>query len=350
MDHRSPPQQSIKRHARLRLVASGQPGIVMTEEAERILDEATDWLLLLKDRPDDRDTSTRFRQWIATDSRHAEVWKEVNHSYDLIGETPPAMADQWPPVKDREPRFRRQPRKAIRKAPLAALAVSVLLALWFAPAVVTAMQADYRTGTGELTTVTLADGSSARLGPASAIRVDYAGGERRVQLLAGEVLFQVKSDKARPFRVHAGDVTTTVLGTGFDVRRRQSGTEVGVQYGKVRVDLPGPGVAPVFLTAGDRVAVTGQGKARRDHMSPQLIASWALGEVIARDRPVAEVIDDLRPWHQGTILVMDDKLAAMRVNGVYNPRDVAKAIRSMVLPLGGTVTRVGPWLIVVSGD
>ena len=80
-----------------------------------------------------------------------------------------------------------------------------------------------------------------------------------------------------------------------------------------------------------------------------MIASWALGEVNARDRTVAEVIEDIRPWYRGRIVLMSSATAARRVNGVYDPRDPAKAIRSLVLPLGATVTQITPWLIVVHG-
>ena len=332
------------------------------DEAERILDEATDWLLALTEKPDDQSVQARFQQWLTADSRHREVWDSLNYSYDLIGQTPTQMDAQAleagvsPPRRSwlskreqhrRDTAGRRRSIRRVRKGPVFAFAASVALAVWLAPDLMVAMQADHRTGTGELRIAKLEDGSTAQLGPGSAIRVRYAEGERRIDLLAGQALFEVTPDMSRPFRIHADDVSVTVLGTGFDVRRVASGTEVGVKHGRVRVDRLAQAASPVFLSAGDFVAVGEDGKAVTDHMAPQLIASWALREVNARDRAVSEVIDDIRPWYRGKIVVTSKTLGKRRVNGVYDPRNPSKAIRSMVLPLGGAVTQITPWLIVV---
>jgi transmembrane sensor len=349
--------RSARWRARLRLVAGRDCALPVMDDAERILDEATDWLLALTEKPNDRSVRARFRQWLAADRRHGEVWESLNHSYDLIGKTQPQMTSQRPEdgTRIRSRRwFRKQgrrdaghPRQSVRKRRVLAVAACGALAVWLTPEAIVALQADHRTGTGELHVAKLEDGSIAQLGPGSAIRVSYAAGERRIDLLAGEALFQVTPNKARPFRVHADDVTATVLGTGFDVRRLPSRTEVGVQHGRVRVDRSAHGADPVFLSAGDFVAVGADGQAVTGHIAPQLIASWALREVNARDRAVSDVIDDIRPWYRGKIMVTSKALGQRRVNGVYDPSDPSMAIRSMVLPLGGAVTQITPWLIVV---
>lgn len=329
------------------------------DETENILDEATNWLLALTEKPNDRSTRAGFQQWLAADSRHREIWESLNHSYELIGETQPRMAAQWQGAglhatgrrwfsnQKRSRRITGHSPRLIRKRRIGAVAASIALAVWLTPDVMLALRADHRTGRGEMRITTLADGSTAQLGPASAIRVNYAEGERRIDLLAGEALFEVTPNNARPFRVRADDVTITVLGTGFDVRRLASRTEVGVRHGRVRVHRTAQATSPLLLEAGDFVAVGENGGAETDHVAPQLIASWALREVNARDRAVADVIDDIRPWYGGTILLTSKALGKSRINGVYDPSDPSRAIRSMVLPLGGGVTQITPWLIVV---
>lgn len=349
--------------ARLRLVAGEGSEGVMTDASERMLDEATDWLLRLTDNPGDGAARAQFRQWLTADPQHEAVWRELNHSYDLIGEAQPEMADGWQGEPGMRPHGRRwfrrrdasrrqsvRPRKHRSSRPaVAAAAVAALLAIWAGPEAWLALQSDHRTGTGELETVRLADGSTVRLGPGSAIRVAYEAGTRRIDLLAGQALFEVESNKARPFQVVTYEMTATVLGTAFDVRRLDGSTGVGVRHGRVRVASAVAGVDPVILGAGQRVLLDEAGGARMDKLSPQLIAAWAHGEVNARDRTVAEVIDDIRPWYSGRIIIADDALAARRVNGVFNPRDASRAIRSMVAPLGGSVTQITPWLIIVRG-
>ncbi|MHA6721317.1 FecR family protein [Sphingomonas sp. RS6] len=344
--------------ARLRLVSDVGGALPVKDTQDRIVDEATDWLLALTEHPADRQLRTRFQHWLDADNRHVEAWASLNHSYDLIGKTQPQFADpglgtaQF--AHDERGRRRRVRRLLdVARAPrrlgggrTLVIAASMALAAWLAPDAMLALRSDYRTGTGELRTAVLADGSTARLGPGSAIGVHYIDGERRIDLLAGEALFEVTPDKARPFRVHAGDVTVTVLGTGFDVRRFSARTEVGVQHGRVRVDLPDGG-GTVLLRTGDIATMKNAGGITKDHAPPSLVASWSLGEVNARDRTVADVIDDIRPWYRGKIVVASKALGGRRVNGVYNPRDPGKAIRSIIGALGGRVTQITPWFIII---
>lgn len=332
----------------------------MTEASERILDEATDWLLQMTEKRGDRATRAGLEQWLAADPQHAVVWKDLNHSYDLIGDTRPELAGRWRGQDvprhsrrwfrhrdaSRRDAGRPRPQRRIGRKVVAA-AAAVLLAVWTAPGAWVALRADHRTSTAQLQLVRLEDGSSAQLGPASAIRIRYEASERRIEILAGEALFEVRHDEARPFRVAAGDVTTTVLGTGFDVRRLPTATEVGVRHGRVRVDSAALTGGSVVLGPGDQVAVMGTGQARTDHGSPLLIAGWARGEVNARDRTVAEVIDDIRPWYGGKIILVGNAIATKRVNGVFNPRDPAQAIRSIVAPLGGEIMQITPWIILI---
>ena len=69
-----------------------------------------------------------------------------------------------------------------------------------------------------------------------------------VTLDAGGARFEVTPDQARVFRVQAGDVTVTVLGTIFTVERRDTDVRVAVERGRVRVAWPG---GDALLVAGE---------------------------------------------------------------------------------------------------
>lgn len=355
MDEADPAWQSTAWRTRLRLATHFGHACAMTGDDERILSEAMDWLLALADQPGDTDVAAHFRDWLSADARHWETWQQLNKSYEMIGDAGMAGANSTMTAEAARGRVGRRVRRRVptaslspKRRPMIVSAVAAaLVAIWLAPSALLAIRADHRTGTGELETVVLVDGSTAQLGPQSAIRVTFTRGERRIDLLQGEALFQVRPNPARPFRVAAGPVTTTVLGTGFDVRRLAAATHVGVQHGRVRVDDSASGTGPTFLSAGDEVRIDEGGTAQVDHVAPALIASWALAEVNARDRTVAEVMDDIRPWYRGRIVLMDDAIAARRVNGVYNPRNPLQAVHSLVGPIGGSVTRITPWLIIV---
>ncbi len=194
------------------------------------------------------------------------------------------------------------------------------------------------------------DGSTVRLGPDSAVAVDYDGDGRTVRLLAGQALFDVTPDPARPFRVAAGEVTATVLGTSVDVRMIGGATSVAVRHGHVRVEDGGAAPARGHdLRAGDWMRVDARHEVEAGMMAPELVGSWGNGEVLAENRSIASVIDEVRPWFGGRIVVTDPALAARPVTGIYSLGDPAQALSMIVKPYGGRVRHVTPWLLVVSG-
>jgi transmembrane sensor len=93
------------------------------------------------------------------------------------------------------------------------------------------------TGAGEMTTVTLRDGSSIRVGPSSRLNLaeDTDG---IVARLSGRAFFAVHANPARRFRVMADKGAATVYGTRFEVRSEEEEFRVMVVDGRVRVSTP----------------------------------------------------------------------------------------------------------------
>lgn len=305
------------------------------KDRERIETEAATWRVLLSDDPGDRDLARRFEAWRAASPLHAELWERTDRAYALAGAARPA---------GRVVPLRRTRRRRLVAGALAAIAAGLLLLA--APAALLRLQSDHLTETAELRTISLEDGSQVRLGPASALAVDFSAGGRSVRLLKGEAFFEVVPDAARPFRVAAGDVVATVLGTAFEVRLGGDAVSVGVREGHVRVD---GGVPPrsESLQAGDWVAVGASGveRGRRDVAE---IGDWLMGELVARDRPVMEVVDALRRSWGGMIVVQDGDFARLRVTGIYDLRHPEPTLANLALSHEARVRRLSPWLLVVT--
>jgi len=87
---------------------------------------------------------------------------------------------------------------------------------------------------GTVNKVLLADGSIVWLKNNSALTypAKFDGATRNVTL-QGEALFEVAKDPKHPFMIQCGDLTTTVLGTSFNIRSRGNDVEVVVLTGKV---------------------------------------------------------------------------------------------------------------------
>jgi ferric-dicitrate binding protein FerR (iron transport regulator) len=91
------------------------------------------------------------------------------------------------------------------------------------------------TQSGEKKTVTLPDGTILSINAGSTIRIT-AG--RTLSILDGEVFFDVKGDPRKAFTVQSGPLTTTVLGTSFNITAYKAlhNLSVGVVSGKVSVN------------------------------------------------------------------------------------------------------------------
>lgn len=91
---------------------------------------------------------------------------------------------------------------------------------------------------GKKMTLLLSDGTRVWLNAESRFSYpqSFVGGTRRV-FLEGEAYFEVSPDKARPFVIGSGKLTTTVLGTSFNVKAypNDSAAEVAVLTGRVSV-------------------------------------------------------------------------------------------------------------------
>src|SRR5262249_1990924 len=148
----------------------------------------------------------------------------------------------------------------------------------------------------------------------------------------------------------AEQVMVTVVGTGFDVRLAQGGAVVAVRHGVVRVDYNvGPQPQSQLLLPGEWVGVTAKGDVSSGKEPPDQIGVWQTGQLVARDRPMVDVVDELRPYFSGTIVLIGADLSRRRVTGVYDLRDPVEALRALGRAHGSVAVRqVFPWLVVVS--
>lgn len=320
--------------------------MAVTSEAdhERASDQAAEWLVRLREAPDDQDTKARFAAWRAAAPAHETAWTEISHTFELIGE-PLARGPQAASERDLRSRRRLVPRLL---AAGAGIALAAFAAALFLPGWMLRLEADYATAAGEWREVRLADGSSVELAPLSGIDVSLKEGRREVRLLAGQAFFRVTPDPGRPFQVEAQDVRATVLGTEFEVRLGRIGAAVAVAEGRVRVDH---GALSRVLVAGRWLQVDATGGLRDGIRAESEIGLWRHGEIVVHDQPIADVVNELRPYFNGAIVIASDAVARRRVTGVYRLREPVEALRALGRAYGEIeVTQVLPWLVIVSAN
>jgi transmembrane sensor len=317
----------------------------MSDDAERVSMEAADWLVRMRERPGDHELERAFAAWHDAAPGHGLAWGEMQALFEVIGDVKPRYPEHLSTGASSKPTVARPPRRRLwRKIPAMAAAVAALTVL-VGPELSLRWQADHLTASGDMAKVTLDDGSHVNLGPESAIAVNYSRGRRDIRLLRGQAWFEVHPDPARPFRVTTDGIAATALGTAFDVRMIGAGRNVAVGHGRVRVEGAGVHV----LGAGDWISEEPGHALRTGHQASDLAGIWRTGSVVIRGRTVAEAIDELRPWYKGRIILADDGIGQQKLTGIFRLTDPQEALRAMVQPHGGTILKLTPWVMIVTG-
>ena len=144
---------------------------------------------------------------------------------------------------------------------------------------------------GKIVKHQLPDGSIVWLNSASEIsyKTNFAG-KRSLQLLKGEVFFDVKKDAAHPFVIASNEISTTVKGTSFSVKLiEQSGdVKVSVVTGRVAVSKAADTLA--VLLPHQRLKYNhGNGSALKDSILYAEANGWINGEVLMQNASLAEI-------------------------------------------------------------
>ncbi len=162
----------------------------------------------------------------------------------------------------------------------------------------------------------LADSTKVWLNAASSLDFpDQFGASKREVYLTGEAFFDVKHADKIPFIIHTGDVSTTVLGTAFNIKAYpgQKSITVSVSRGKVRVARNDGW--QTTLTMGQQVKVEEERKAITERtVALTEVAAWQQGDIIFDDELLADIIADMQRIYNATIEVNDASLKGLRIS------------------------------------
>ncbi|MCG7506109.1 FecR family protein [Mesorhizobium retamae] len=210
---------------------------------------------------------------------------------------------------------------------------------------------DHTTGTGQTSVIDLPDGSRAYLNAASALNIDFSPQRRSAELVGGQAYFEVVGDPLRrPFDVKAGDVTASALGTAFDVNRNlpDGATEITVTEHMVRVTSVSAS-QEIVLDAGETVIVSRDGHAGPvTTIEKSAAVAWRSGLYVAESRSLAQVVAALQAYHEGWLVIEDDKARLLRVNAVLDLRTPASSLDALASGLPIRIRRLSRFLTVIS--
>jgi ferric-dicitrate binding protein FerR (iron transport regulator) len=156
------------------------------------------------------------------------------------------------------------------------------------------------TSQGEKLVITLPDGSTVRINSASSIVYPevFDKGKREVTLI-GEAYFEVEEDPSKPFTVLTDYVSTTALGTSFNVTAYPSEeTNIALLTGEVSVHLYSAEDEPMLLVKGESAKFTQEdSRLIKGEFDEAQILAWTKKEIIFDNTNLEKAIRVLENWY-----------------------------------------------------
>ena len=158
---------------------------------------------------------------------------------------------------------------------------------------------------GRKSTIILPDGSKAILNSDSKIRYEKGFKENyREVILEGEAFFEVERDETRPFIIRTGDISTTVLGTSFNIRAyaKSDNIEVAVVTGKVEVKkasyYDNEAEDVVFLTPNKMASYQREERQlTTSSFNMDEVVGWKDGILIFKNADQMDIARSLKAWY-----------------------------------------------------
>lgn len=284
----------------------------------RAMDQALDWLIQLEHC--DPGQQERFQTWLAADPAHAQAFAQAQALWNSAPLVQAAvnLDQQIRPV-------RRQPLRRLWK-PLASAAV-LLLAIFNFTNLPLRLEADHLTQVGERQRLQLQDGSTVLLNTDSAFSSHLDEQRRTAHLYQGEAFFNVPDNRNRPLEIEAGPLYMSASSTDFAVRYLDGETCIQVQRGAVDIRTA-QGNTRISLSAGNSLRVGPSGIGQPEPMGHNDLA-WVQGRLIFDNRPLGQVLAELRRYYPGWIINTNSTLDTVAVTGNYrldNPLDVMRSL------------------------
>lgn len=305
-------------------------------------EQAVAWFVRLRSDTLPEEDRRAFESWRRQSPAHALAFDEVRRLWN--DPSLKAAAASAAAVEAVLPQARRRTSARTRRlwqwVAVATTSVLVIVAVYQLDIAVR-LKADHRTATGEQLQVELPDRSTATLNTKSAIAVSFEGMARTVRLLDGEAFFQVEPDRDRPFLVEGQQVVSRAVGTKFLVRRQSNEIRVTVIEGIVEVASTEGGWEPLQLTAGRQTAVDSHMLGPVREVDVQAVTAWLRGRLVFENVRLAEVIDEIRRYYRGVIVIWGPTIGDIRVSGSYTLADPDEILTTLAQTLPIHMTRLG---------
>ena len=177
--------------------------------------------------------------------------------------------------------------------------------------------------------IQLPDGSQVTLNSSSVIAYnpDNFNESREIEL-NGEAFFEVKTGST--FKITTGEITTTVLGTSFNIYARNEIVEVKCMTGKVAVSN---NQKEITLNPGQKI-MTRSNELLKDleEFNTKNAISWIDGKFYYDNTPFELVVNELQL--QFGVKIKGTGFSGRYYSGYFDKEDLQAALKQVFVPMG----------------
>lgn len=301
------------------------------DPAEReALRSAAQWYARLSSGIDTPAERLGWERWHSADPLHRQAWQQVESVRQMVEGVPGTVAASA--LHNARESRRRVLRQLLVLAGVGAVGWSGWDSQWRS-----ALMASHHTGVGEQRRVALADGSRVLLDSQSALDVHFDAEHRLLRLLSGRVLVETAVDGlARPFLVDTAQGRIRALGTRFTVQTEAQSCEVAVLEKAVEV-RPAASDQVLRIEAGQQLRFD-RARLGEPWQSDSSVASWRTGSLIAIQRPLGELLEELSRYRHGW-LRCDPAIAGLKISGAFPLDNTDRALAALESGFGLRIVR-----------
>jgi transmembrane sensor len=307
---------------------------ISRKSAQQIDTEAAEWAARMDRGPLNGAQEKQFLAWLGADRRAMGAYGRMR-AIALTTERARALGPDFDPAAF-EPKGSILPRRRLLQWG-SAIAASALVGVGGSWEILR-HRGRFITGKGETKVVALKDGSVVTLNTASEIQVNYSDALRAVELVQGEVLFDVAKNKTRPFVVSAGDTNVRAVGTSFTVRRLEAApVQVLVREGVVEVFKPATDTAPLRVAANSMAeAPQNETAIAAKSLPPAQLRrqlAWQKGQIAFEGETLAQAAAEFARYSDTKIVIDDPALAREEIAGLFKATDPVGFAQTIALSL-----------------
>ena len=195
-----------------------------------------------------------------------------------------------------------------------------------------AMQIEYTSEKGSVSTIHLEDGSDIWLSSASKLILHKNSKGEMSAKLDGEAYFDLVPDQSRKLTVDLGNFKIKDIGTKFNIRAYNAEADVYTTLVNGQIDLfdssekpllsMRPGEYLQYNKESNRMAVS-----QRD---PTIATAWKDGKFVFIDKTLGEICKELENWYNVEIIISNKSLANSRYTSVIKRTTTVSMVLKML--------------------